>query len=723
MRRAFLAAARTAVDTHVPMAGGSSNARAERRGLTVDLILVAGAALAVRLIYLLEFRTSPFFDFLHLDPRYYHDWAAAIAGGDWLGKEIFEQSPLYPYLLAIYFVLVGRGLFLLRLIQFALGALTSVLTCLLGRRIFGRAAGLAAGLGAAVYGPFLFYEGQVMKEFLTPLLSAATLLLLYRGLRGGRGARMRFGWAGACIGAASLVRDNFLLLLPVFAVYLLSGPRLRAADGEAAPAASSARGSAERSARSRGARRRGLGDAAALAAGALVVLLPVAFRNHHVGGEWVLTTSGGGEVFYIGNGPYANGAYVVPPWVRSNPRYEHDDFRKRALQITGRPLGRGEASRFWYREGLKAITDDPLRWGRLLVRKAMLFLNDHELPDNYSFTSFRRFSAVLRAAPTFGWLAALAAPGLIASAARFRDLTPLYLAGLGYMASVMLFFNFARFRLPFIPILLLFAGEGAAVLWRSLSDLRSPPPQGRPRRKAALYAAAAGIAFAFAHVDLSSGAEEPFQDRLHLAAAYRQAGRSGEAEAILKETIRDAEAVLSRHGWKPGSPAVPGGITFALSLHAAHRDLAALLLAAKRTDEAIAELLSALPLNPEDADLYQTLGGAYREKGDPRSAARAYERGLALAPSSFTLRFDLATALYEAGDTEAALAEMTRARPRAEELGGLDLADWHYGMGTVLYALGGRGSEALQHFREGLRLNPDHPQAAEVRTILASSGG
>ena len=162
----------------------------DRRGATGgplgDALLVAAVALAVRALYLLEYRTSPFFDFLHLDPRYYHDWALSIAAGDWMGKEVFEQSPLYPYLLALYFIVFGQKLFLLRVLQFGLGAVTAVVITLLGRRLFGRAAGLAAGIGAALYAPFIFYEGQVMKEFLTPLFSALTLLLIYRGLDGAR---------------------------------------------------------------------------------------------------------------------------------------------------------------------------------------------------------------------------------------------------------------------------------------------------------------------------------------------------------------------------------------------------------------------------------------------------------------------------------------------------------------------------------------------------------
>jgi tetratricopeptide (TPR) repeat protein len=318
-------------------------------------------------------------------------------------------------------------------------------------------------------------------------------------------------------------------------------------------------------------------------------------------------------------------------------------------------------------------------------------------------------------------VAGLAAAGILSTAGRWRLLLPLYLAGGSYMASVILFFNFGRFRLPFLPILFVFAGAGAVALWHGLRALRRPAGAAPPaaRRAGIVLPLLAGAVWAGTLVDLHSSAEEPFQDRLHLGAAYRQAGRLDEAEAILRRTIRDAEEVLARRGWKRGDPAVPGGISFAFSLHAAHRDLAGILLDQGRTAEGIEELQSAIPLVPNDADLFQILGGALLTQGEAAAAVRAHRRAVRLQPDAFTKRFDLATALYESGDPASALVELERARERDPSLGGLDLADWHIGMGTVLLALPGREEEAMGHLKEGLELNPSHPQAGEVRPLLS----
>ena len=167
---------------------------------------------------------------------------------------------------------------------------------------------------------------------------------------------------------------------------------------------------------------------------------------------------------------------------------------------------------------------------------------------------------------------------------------------------------------------------------------------------------------------------------------------------------------------------MPGGISFALSLHAAHRDLARVLLNEHREADAIAEMRAAIPFDPSDADLFQMLGGALTDTGDLHGAVTALRRAVELKPDLFTARFDLATALYEEGDAAAALEELQEAKKRNPDLGKLDLADWHYGMGAVLLALPGRESEGLDHLREGLALNPSHPHAGEARAALARAG-
>ena len=75
--------------------------------------------------------THPQADRPLIDEASYEAWALELAGGDWLGDEIFFQEPLYPYWLGVVYGLGGPEVearrALARRVQALLGALTSVL--------------------------------------------------------------------------------------------------------------------------------------------------------------------------------------------------------------------------------------------------------------------------------------------------------------------------------------------------------------------------------------------------------------------------------------------------------------------------------------------------------------------------------------------------------------------------------------------------------------------
>ena len=53
---------------------------------------IFGVALAVRLLHVWLLSRSPYFDALMGDARGYDEWARRIAGGDWVGTEVFLKS-------------------------------------------------------------------------------------------------------------------------------------------------------------------------------------------------------------------------------------------------------------------------------------------------------------------------------------------------------------------------------------------------------------------------------------------------------------------------------------------------------------------------------------------------------------------------------------------------------------------------------------------------------
>ena len=182
-----------------------TNARPDR-----TLWTVVAAATAVRALYAFSYFASPLAAQHRADQGYYRDWALAIAGGDVLGREVFEQGPLYAYLLALVYRICGPRDEVAIALQLLAGVATSALVFACARRLFSARAALFAGLACAAFGPLVFYEAMAMKTFLSPLL---TIAALYAGLRYAGDPRARWlAAAGSAIGLACLVRENHVLL-------------------------------------------------------------------------------------------------------------------------------------------------------------------------------------------------------------------------------------------------------------------------------------------------------------------------------------------------------------------------------------------------------------------------------------------------------------------------------------------------------------------------------
>src|SRR5437016_6729583 len=127
--------------------------RRDMRTFAPAVLVIFALALTLRIIHIWQMRSSPFFSVLIGDARGYDQWAQRIPGGDWLGRDVFYQAPLYPYFLALTYSLAGRSLMLVRIVQAVIGSCSCVLIAAAARRVFSARAGLIAGLILAVYAP------------------------------------------------------------------------------------------------------------------------------------------------------------------------------------------------------------------------------------------------------------------------------------------------------------------------------------------------------------------------------------------------------------------------------------------------------------------------------------------------------------------------------------------------------------------------------------------
>jgi hypothetical protein len=201
------------------------------------LALIALAAFGIRLLYIYVIAPAP--TGIGGDAGFYSSAASQLADGHFYYRVIFghayptaEHPPLYPIVLAVPAVLGAKSLIAYRIVSCAIGSVAVALIGVLGRRLAGNGAGIAAAAIAALYPPFVTSDGLVMSEPLFTLLVAAALIaaLAVRA----RPTVARAAGLGLVIGLASLTRAEALLLVP-----LLAWPavRTRRAPGAATRAA------------------------------------------------------------------------------------------------------------------------------------------------------------------------------------------------------------------------------------------------------------------------------------------------------------------------------------------------------------------------------------------------------------------------------------------------------------------------------------------------------
>lgn len=177
---------------------------------TACLLLVLAVAAGVRLVNLGWMAAQPLSEYQRTWPECdmvaHWRWSGLILAGDVLGRDtyhpypswmqktapletwarwrggraVFNKAPLYPYALAAMRAVVGDGFVALGLCQLALGVLNVALIFLLAERYFGAVVAMLAGLGGAVYGPFLLNETLFLRDSLGVAVSLLLLLALSR---------------------------------------------------------------------------------------------------------------------------------------------------------------------------------------------------------------------------------------------------------------------------------------------------------------------------------------------------------------------------------------------------------------------------------------------------------------------------------------------------------------------------------------------------------------
>lgn len=375
-------------------------------------------ACSVRLFYLHGFQNSPFFDYIPKawDQTSYDNAAQAFAAGDYFllksGREQF--SYFYKFFLGIIYAVAGRNFFLIWSAQFLFGALSAVLVYLIALRLFDRKVALASSVLFSLYGPQIYYEGILYREFMVTFLVLLTCHALLRYTD--RPNNGRLAWAALSFSLLVQCRPNLALLCPFICWYLLAPAR----DGI-----------------------RSWKPVFTFIAITLVAAIPLATHMIYLYERFVFLDDSGPRTLLLGNLVDYPGKEWLPQLYSSFENRERGDIRSYSGVVA---------------YVLPQIIENPADFASLYARKTFYFFNDYEAPSSMNYHLLRSYSPILSSPfAHFAVYGAMGLAGMVLLARQWHRYRILYFFSAGIFVSVVSFYIVARFRLPIVPFLMMFS--------------------------------------------------------------------------------------------------------------------------------------------------------------------------------------------------------------------------------------------------------------------------
>jgi Flp pilus assembly protein TadD len=650
------------------------------------LLAILALALVLRVIWVLQMRASPFFEDPALDQRFFVDAGRAIAKG---GAAPAFRPPLYAWWLALSFELFGPGLLAPRLLQALAGTAAVWLVYQVAKLAYDRRVALVAAFLAATYWVLLYYDGELLRE---SLVNPANLLAVLATLWLSR----RPSWslaalAGAAWGLSALLRPQVLAVVPFLTAWLVLHSCI---DWR---------------------------KIVLFAVFSLVPLVPVALLDHAATGDALAFTAEGGQAFWSGNNPTADGVTSTSPGIRADFWGFYEDSRAQAELEERRSLLPSQVSRHYVRKTFAWFADEPGAAAKLLATKLWLFFTNWEFgnPEEPRFFA-ERFAPIVRWLPVgFGLVVAFAAFGLVARPRQGHPgAFPVWGFALVYGATVVLVLVSSRYRLPVIPFLLVLAAQGVVRLAEHASARRAWPFFGGLVLAGLVYTAsvtfpvprdasdANGLTWLGIAEDRAGHREkavELFEEAIRL---YPQ---GCEAHVDLGATLLKMQRVLeARDHLQRAVELCPDDVR---ALDA----LADLQLKIGRPDDARATAERSIRIAPHLARSRYNLGRAWIGLREPEKAAIALRAALERRPDYFNAAYALGMLSLDLGRTDDAIASLSRAVSSPEEKDDEFLLQ-AYGSLVETLARTGRRAEARE---TAARMVERFPQREEARRILA----
>ena len=381
-------------------------------------VLLFAISFCIRLIYLLSYRDSAFFDTYIVDALFHHEWAQQILAGDIFSLQqvdVLYKPPFYPYFMAGVTLLSGSSYFAPRLIQIVLGSFNCVFVYLIAAKYFSRKSSVIALLIYSFYFVTIYFDAEIEIPCVAIFLTLFSFYLIKQKVKW-----LSLLFSAFLFGLSVLTLPTNLLLVPLYLWILF--------------------------------RNCGLTKSALYFVIVVLVLAPCTLRNVIYGKHFVLISANGGINFYIGNNKHYDKTISIQPgaaWERfSSQPYAFKGITSNA-----------EGDRYWYEKSFRYIRENPVHYMGLLLKKSVLYFMNYEIMRNrdiyyaWNESFFRKIPFV-----SLSLIFPAGIVGLLLSFKQAKNNFDLYMFLILLILPCILFFVTSRYRLPSISLWSIFAG-------------------------------------------------------------------------------------------------------------------------------------------------------------------------------------------------------------------------------------------------------------------------
>jgi len=328
----------------------------------------------------------------------------------------YYYGPLYPYFLSLIYLIFGHNLYIPRLIQMVIGVFTCFFIFLVAKRVFGRAVAIISLGLSCFYDMFIIHEGLLLLEALATFLNIVLIFFLIKFQETRKLKDIIL--SGIFLALSALSRASILLFLPFVFIWMLAFFKKRA-----------------------------FFYFFVFSTTAFIFISPATIMNYIATKKFILISTSGPINFWIGNNEKADGTYLAVP---------HPKRLEKRLKEIG--------DRAYIEDVIRFIKEKPKEFIKLTLRKFFLFWGAFEVANNMNYNQIKGWSSIMKYPffIGFGTIAPLALFGIFLSL-RNRKTLLLNLFVLSFMGGMVAMFVLGRYRINFLPILIIFAGY--SILW------------------------------------------------------------------------------------------------------------------------------------------------------------------------------------------------------------------------------------------------------------------